>query len=89
MNSTPTSILPTNFDWHKFTVQTMLQDYDSDQQFPALGFGARVPPAGQVSHEFYLNQHPTNPFCSGIDGKLGIIETHITDDKRKGHLLKG
>ena len=47
----------------------VLQDYDSDQQFPALGFGARLPPDGRVSHEFFLNQNPTSPFCSGIEGK--------------------
>ena len=30
-------------------VGEIVQDYDSDQQFPALGFGARVPPFGDVS----------------------------------------
>ncbi len=44
------------------------QDYDSDKQFPALGFGARLPPDGRVSHEFFLNLHPTSPFCAGIEG---------------------
>jgi len=24
------------------------QDYDSDKMFPALGFGARIPPTGEV-----------------------------------------
>ena len=26
----------------------------SDKMFPALGFGARLPPDGRVSHEFFL-----------------------------------
>jgi len=26
----------------------------SDKLFPALGFGAKLPPQGQVSHEFFL-----------------------------------
>jgi len=26
----------------------------SDKLFPALGFGAKIPPQGQVSHEFFL-----------------------------------
>jgi hypothetical protein len=30
------------------------------------GFGARIPPHGAVSHEFFLNLDPTNPFCDGI-----------------------
>ena len=33
--------------------------------FPALGFGARIPPTMQVSHEFALNFNPSNPFCAG------------------------
>ena len=38
------------------------------QMFPALGFGARVPPSGQVSHEFFLTLDPTRPFCAGVEG---------------------
>ncbi len=30
------------------------------------GFGARIPPDGHVSHEFFLNLDPTSPFCAGI-----------------------
>ena len=35
-------------------VGEIIQDYDTDKLFPALGFGARLPPDGRVSHEFYL-----------------------------------
>ncbi len=28
-----------------------------------------MPPDGRVSHEFFLNLHPTSPFCAGIEGK--------------------
>ena len=37
------------------SVGEIIEDYDTDKQFPALGFGARIPPSGQVSHEFFLN----------------------------------
>lgn len=47
-------------------VGEIIQDYDSDKQFPALGFGARIPPDGRVSHEFFLNGNPQNPYCNGI-----------------------
>ncbi|GFR82321.1 copine-8, partial [Elysia marginata] len=50
-------------------VGEVIQNYDSDKMFPALGFGARMPD-GSVSHEFALNFQPHNPFCSGIDGVL-------------------
>ena len=52
------------------SVGEIIQDYDTDKQFPALGFGAQVPPTGQVSHEFFLNLRPDNPFCAGVDGLL-------------------
>ena len=51
-------------------VGEIIQDYDTDKQFPALGFGAQVPPSMQVLHEFYLNGHPDNPYCAGVDGVL-------------------
>lgn len=51
-------------------VMEIIQDYDSDGLFPVLGFGARLPPHGQVSHEFFVNMHPENPFCNGISGMV-------------------
>ncbi|XP_067908109.1 copine-9-like isoform X4 [Heterodontus francisci] len=51
-------------------VGEIIQDYDSDKLFPALGFGAKLPPDGKVSHEFPLNADPENPNCNGIDGVL-------------------
>ena len=49
---------------------SIIEDYDTDKMFPALGFGARVPPNGQVSHEFFLNLRSDNPYCSGVQGLL-------------------
>ncbi|XP_062921565.1 copine-5-like isoform X3 [Mobula hypostoma] len=51
-------------------VGEIIQDYDSDKMFPALGFGAKLPPDGRVSHEFALNGNPENPYCNGIEGIL-------------------
>ena len=44
-------------------VGEIIQDYDSDKMFPALGFGAKLPPDGRVSHEFALvsDLYPLNP----------------------------
>ena len=50
------------------SVGGIVQDYDSDRMFPSLGFGARVPPTGIVSHEFFLTLDPARPFCAGVDG---------------------
>jgi hypothetical protein len=51
-------------------VGDIIQDYDTDKLFPALGFGARLPPDGRVSHEFFLNLSPSSPYCEGIDGVM-------------------
>ena len=48
----------------------IIQDYDTDKQFPALGFGAQIPPSGQISHEFFLNLKQDSPYCAGVDGLL-------------------
>jgi len=50
------------------SVGMVCQDYDSDKMFPALGFGCKIPPTYQLSHEFPLNFNMQNPFCSGIQG---------------------
>ncbi|XP_078256416.1 copine-2 [Rhinoraja longicauda] len=56
-----------------WAVGQIIQDYDSDKMFPALGFGAQLPPDWKVSHEFAINFNPTNPFCSGVEG---IVEAY-------------
>lgn len=35
-----------------------------------MGFGAKIPPNTEVSHEFFLNFNPQNPFCHGVEGIL-------------------
>ncbi|KAM9307867.1 copine-3 [Gastrophryne carolinensis] len=56
-----------------WSVGLVIQDYDTDKMFPAFGFGAQIPPSGQVSHEFPINFNPSNPFCAGIQG---IVEAY-------------
>lgn len=57
-------------------VGNIIQDYDSDKLFPALGFGARMSD-GSVHHEFALNFNPSNPFCTGVDGILQAYYTSL------------
>ncbi|KAM5295625.1 copine-7 isoform 2-T2 [Glossophaga mutica] len=49
-------------------VGEVCQDYDSDKRFSALGFGARIPPKFEVSHDFAINFHPEDDRCEGIQG---------------------
>ncbi|XP_062871036.1 copine-9 [Trichomycterus rosablanca] len=51
-------------------VGEIVQDYDSDKLFPAYGFGAKIPPDGNVSHTFPLNTDCANANCVGIEGVL-------------------
>lgn len=58
-------------------VGEIIQDYDSDKLFPSFGFGARVPPTNQVSHQFPLNFNPSNPYCAGLHGLIEAYQTCI------------
>uniref|UniRef100_UPI00358E73B8 copine-9 isoform X1 n=1 Tax=Myxine glutinosa TaxID=7769 RepID=UPI00358E73B8 len=59
------------------SVGNIIQDYDSDRLFPALGFGAKLPPDGHTSHEFPLNGNPDDPCCEGIEGVLGAYHSSL------------
>lgn len=59
---------PNQYEQALAAVGDIIQDYDSDKMFPALGFGARIPPHGNVSHEFFLNLNASDPYCAGIEG---------------------
>ena len=58
------------------SVGEIIEPYDTDKQFPALGFGAKVPPHGQVSFEFFLNL-AQNPYCNGVQGILQAYRTAL------------
>uniref|UniRef100_A0A5S6R351 Copine-3 n=1 Tax=Trichuris muris TaxID=70415 RepID=A0A5S6R351_TRIMR len=51
-------------------VGDIVRDYDSDQLFPVLGFGARLPSGDRVSHDFNVNGSSVDPLCPGIEGVL-------------------
>ncbi|XP_062235200.1 copine-3-like isoform X1 [Platichthys flesus] len=57
-----------------WAVGNVIQDYDSNKMFPVFGFGAKIPPSWQVSHEFPINFNPTNPFCAGIEGVVQVYQ---------------
>uniref|UniRef100_A0A8B9HQE2 Copine 8 n=1 Tax=Astyanax mexicanus TaxID=7994 RepID=A0A8B9HQE2_ASTMX len=62
-------------------VGEIIQDYDSDKMFPALGFGAKLPPDGRVSHEFALvSDHPKPQYAASVkDGSQYFVLLIITD----------
>ncbi|PAA48095.1 hypothetical protein BOX15_Mlig006534g5 [Macrostomum lignano] len=52
------------------SVGEIVQDYDFRRAFPSFGFGARVPPRGDVNHCFPLTFNDSNPYCAGLAGLL-------------------
>ena len=48
------------------SVASILADYDSNQRFPAFGFGAKSPQFGGVSHCFPLNFNSRSPEVIGV-----------------------
>ena len=85
-----TSSSPTLYERAMQAVGSIIQDYDSDKQFPVLGFGAKIPPHGQLSHEFFVNL-TSNPFCAGVEGinfsSVTIILLKINKGRRSTYLL--
>ena len=66
------------------SVGRIIEDYDSDKLFPVLGFGARIPPDGRVSHDFFVNGHISNPYCERISGVLSAYRTCIRSVQLSG-----
>ncbi|TPP64720.1 Copine II [Fasciola gigantica] len=65
-------------------VGEVISDYDSDNLFPAFGFGACVPPDNVVSHCFPLNGHIDNPYCEGIQGAMAAYAHSLRTVKFHG-----
>ncbi|XP_022084005.1 copine-8-like isoform X1 [Acanthaster planci] len=70
-----------------WAVGEVIQDYDHDKLFPALGFGARVPPSMQTSHEFFLNGSQTDPFCVGVEGIVAAYQKALSSVQLYGPTL--
>lgn len=43
-----------------------------------IGFGAKLPPNGVVSHQFPLNGNTSHPYCSGIDEILSCYRSTLS-----------
>lgn len=42
----------------------------SKESFVYSGFGAKLPPSGNISHQFPLNGNASHPYCSGVEDIL-------------------
>ena len=57
-------------------VGEIIEEYDTDKLFPALGFGARLPD-GTIAHDFFLNTDSPDPHCRGVDGIMDAYKKAI------------
>jgi hypothetical protein len=69
--------VPNQYEQAISSVGSIVQDYDSDKMFPVYGFGARIPPNGQVSHMFPANWNGQNPFVNRVEGILQVYKSCI------------
>lgn len=58
-------------------VGNILQNYDTDQKFPAYGFGACIPPVQSVSHLFAMNGKIFDPEVPGIEGVIAAYKNTV------------
>ncbi|XP_037031088.1 copine-9-like [Bradysia coprophila] len=63
---------PNSYEIALRSVGNIIEHYDKSQLFPAFGFGAKLPPTGNVSHQFPLNNNPSHPYCKNVEE----IRTH-------------
>ena len=65
----PSANRPNPYEQAVSSVGEIIQDYDTTKMFPVYGFGARIPPHGAVSHNFFVTL-TDSPYCFGIHGVL-------------------
>jgi len=61
---------PNFYEQAILAVGEVIQDYNLKNEFVAVGFGAKIPPNGELSHNFPLGlRSPADP-CRGIQGVI-------------------
>jgi hypothetical protein len=60
------------------SIGDILSYYDNSKQFPAYGFGGRLPNL-TVSHCFALNGNPQQSACNGVDGVLSAYKQALAN----------
>lgn len=65
-------------------VGDILQEYDTDKQFPVLGFGGYFSPSTGALHDFHVNLNPENPYCNGVQGVVSAYRNCLQMIKLHG-----
>eukprot|EP00904_Undaria_pinnatifida_P009983 jgi/Undpi1/6114/HiC_scaffold_20.g08599.m1 len=60
------------------SVGSILEHYDTDCNFPVLGFGGRPHPGGPAVHCFSVNRNEDNPEVHGISTVLNVYRESLT-----------
>jgi len=69
---------PNSYEIALRSVGEIIKSYDTQGLFPSYGFGAKIPPHGQVSHYFPLNNNPSYPYCRGIEEIVSFYKSTLS-----------
>lgn len=72
------SSAPNSYEMALRSVGEIIQSYDTSKMYPAFGFGAKLPPTGNVSHQFPLNGNSSHPFCTNIQEILNYYRSTLS-----------
>ncbi|RWS24915.1 copine-8-like isoform X1 [Leptotrombidium deliense] len=79
-----TSGRPNSYELALRSIGEIIQYYDNSGYFAGFGFGAKIPPNGEVSHEFALNGNPAHPYCNGVEDLVACYQRTLTSIKLYG-----
>lgn len=75
---------PNEYEAATRAVGDILANYDSDQRFPAFGFGAKLPPDYRAAQHCFSLTGDVNPVCEGVDGILDCYRETLFNVRLSG-----
>lgn len=75
---------PNEYELAIRAVGDILGYYDSDERFPAYGFGAKLPPDFQQPHHKFSLTNSPDPMCDKIDGVLNMYRQTLYNVRLSG-----
>lgn len=68
---------PNSYEVALRAVGEIIASYDTKGMFPGFGFGAKVLPNEEVSHQFSLNSNPAHPYCKGVEELIAYYKQSL------------
>eukprot|EP00358_Blepharisma_japonicum_P005691 CAMPEP_0202943456 /NCGR_PEP_ID=MMETSP1395-20130829/3911_1 /ASSEMBLY_ACC=CAM_ASM_000871 /TAXON_ID=5961 /ORGANISM="Blepharisma japonicum, Strain Stock R1072" /LENGTH=368 /DNA_ID=CAMNT_0049640959 /DNA_START=369 /DNA_END=1471 /DNA_ORIENTATION=- len=68
---------PNEYEQAIQSVCSILENYDSDKNYPVFGFGGIFDDSGEPNHCFPLNNRPENPEVHGVNGIIEVYQNTL------------